>query len=288
MNLLRWQANAAQWKKDRYEAACVIQKFGRYIIARNEVDMLRMEQNLSSVKAILNAQRNQEEEKEEEIDPYAPVLDENGLPIIKNPTERLIALKEERYEVLHDTSTEEFFDSKVLVFQQRFRMRANKKYLIKYIDSEIKMETKKIWSEEVAALKAEHAKINAMKKADEERRKEMNLLFETEDNKIADETHTDDDPYPTAGSQLWFETASAKDMVETLIEWDRLCKDGWMSKKTMLCWVAKGLMDQSTLEGQVHAWEAIRNHFEKDDLFAINKLYQKSLSEKKESKKKRV
>ena len=48
-------------------------------------------------------------------------------------------------------------------------MRANKKYLLDYIDSEIKMETKKIWNEEVAEIRAEHDKIQAMKEADKAR-----------------------------------------------------------------------------------------------------------------------
>ena len=279
MHLLRWSSNAAQWKKDRNEAACVLQRFARYIIGRNETEILRMEEQLTSVKAILNAQRNHVEIEEEEVDPFEPILDENGLPIIKTPSRRLIALLEEKQEVLNDESVNEFFDSKVLVFQQRFRMRANKKYLLGYIDSEIRMETKKIWNEEVAEIRAEHEKVRAMKEADKARRKEMEMLFTTKEDQLEDDTHADDEVYPTAGTKLWLKDASSDSMETALVEWKRLFKDGWMTRKTLIRWIARGLMDQDKIEGQVNAWENIRNQFDQDYLFEINKEYQKFTQE---------
>jgi hypothetical protein len=278
-----WHKHAKQWKADKVRAAITLQNFARSVFAKNELDLRRMESSIMSVKKALIAERDKDGDAEEEkADPFSPVLDEEGLPMIKRPSERLIALREEREEVLSDDSTLEYFDSKVLVFQQRFRMRANKQYLIRYIDSEIKLETKKVWAQELAELKAKYAKVEEMKRAEEERVREMNALFasENERGEAQENSGIDDRPYPTAGSKLHFAHASQEEMREAVLEWKLLCKDGWMQQKTMLTWVAKGLMNQNSVEGRIACWKVVRSLFEDDDLYEINRIYKLTETEK--------
>ena len=273
--LLAWQTHAKQWKKDKQKAAITIQNFARSMFARNEMNLRIFESSIMVAKEVLIAERdNKVIEETEAVDPFAPVLDEDGFPVIKTPSERLVILREERAEVLADKSTEEFFDSRVLVFQQRFRMRANKKYLLRYIDSEIKSETWKVWREELAVIKAKHAKVEEMKAAEEERVREMNALFESgsarEENS---QQNLAEVAYPTAGTKLHFETSSLEDMRRTIKEWKVLQKDGWMSRKTMLTWIGIGLMRQTTMEGKIACWKVVRSEFEEDDLFEINRIH---------------
>jgi hypothetical protein len=218
-----------------------------------------------------------------------PTLDPiTGLPIIHRQTKRLIALLDEKIDVnrlmmkvqkIQKKATSKFaskknklkakklenvqYDSKVLSFSQRFRLRTDTSFLVGFLDDEIKKETWKIWKEDrKKELEAAQKIIDAMN-ADAKRAEEMRAMLEQatcqkkEDDGIKLEEEISES-YPTAGIFLHFKTATENEMKLALLSWKGLCDGGYLNRSVMVSWIARGIMDQEKPSQKVAAWKCVK------------------------------
>ena len=230
-----------------------------------------------------------------------PKLDPvTGLPIITRTTERLTALLEEKIEVhavlakvqkIKDKANGKFaskkhkdkakkmdkvqFDSKVLSFSQRFRLRTDTSFLVSFLDDEIKKCTWNIWKEdrqkEIAATQKIIDTMNADKKRTEEM---MEMLAQANERQEENEGIEDDraESYPTAGIFLHFKTASEKQMIAALESWQGLWEGGFLNKSVLVGWVARGIMHQDKPSQKVCAWKCVKKVLDESVLMDINML----------------
>ena len=229
-----------------------------------------------------------------------PKIDpQTGLPIILRSTPRLELLKKERKEVHHTVKkaakaqkraagkyasksskkaakAEEFnfFDSQVLSFSQRFRLRTETGFLLGFLDSEIKKETWKIWKEDREKEIEAARKEKEMLEADEKRAAEMEKLLDEANKRRAEiggsELTKLDTAYPTAGIMLDFTASSREDMEIAIDKWIGLMKGGFLPRETLISWISRGIMNQRSAEQRVHAWNAVKAKLDRQMIMDVN------------------
>ena len=163
-----------------------------------------------------------------------------GLPIIGRKTKRLVALLAEKIEVavvmaaakkIRDKAKSKFasqaskdaakkvekveFDSRVLSFSQRFRLRTDTSFLVTFLDDEIKKETWSIWKIDRTAEIAAAKKIRDTIEADAKRAEEMMAMLEAANQSRPEgkqKVDKEEPAYPTAGIFLNFQKGTKKEI----------------------------------------------------------------------------
>ena len=298
----------AQWRKvvvnqilERNQACVKIQKCYRGLLGRRLGEMVRVAKQRKMDSTNKARQLN---DLNELMKDRGPKLDPiTGLPIIGRETKRLKALLDEKIEVakvlekskkIQEKASSKFaskenkkkakelekiqFDSKVLSFSQRFRLRTDTTFLVGFLDDEIKKETWRIWSEDRKKELEASARIKEAIEADEKRAEEMRVMLEAANQKRANngsmpnQNQKEDPAYPTAGIFLSFKKAKEEEMLEALRSWGDLLDGGYLPRQVMIGWVARGIMDQDKPTQRVVAWKCVKKVLNENLLWDINML----------------
>ena len=295
--LSAWRQAANTQVKERIVAAVIIQAGYRGLLGRRRSEMLKMERDQAEAdRAQKEAMRGLDTtlmDKGPRIDP------KTGLPIILRTTPRLELLKREKKEVNNivkkaakaqkqaggkyasksskkAANVEEFkfFDSQVLSFSQRFRLRTETSFLIGFLDSEIKKETWKIWKEDREKEIEAARKEKEMLEADEKRAAEMEKLLDEANRRRAEMGGSKlkklNTSYPTAGIMLNFKGSSRKDMELALDNWLGLMEGGFLPRETLISWISRGIMNQKSAEQRVRAWNAVKAKLDRQMIMDVN------------------
>ena len=282
---------------ERLAAALVIQAGYRGLLGRRVAEMRRVARDqAASDKAKREAMKGLDAtlmEKGPKIDP------KTGLPVITRSTPRLDLLVGERKEVRalakkaakaakkaegkyagkkskEAADAEEFkhFDSQVLSFSQRFRLRTETSFLIGFLETEIKKETWRIWKEDREAEIEAARKVKETIEADARRAAEMEAMLDAANKKREEmggaRIEKPDPAYPTAGILLNFKTATQADMERALDSWMALMQGGFLPRQTLISWIARGIMNQDTPQQRVHSWDAIKGKLDHTLMTEVN------------------
>jgi hypothetical protein len=295
--LKKWRKMAVDHISEQNQACLKIQKCYRGLLGRRLSEMARVakQQEMDS-----KNKSKQLEELNELMKDCGPRLDSlTGLPIIGRTTERLKALIDEKREVekvlensrqIKEKASSKTaskatkkkakdldrmqFDSKVLSFSQRFRLRTDTTFLVGFLNDEIKKETWRIWSVDRKKELEASAKIKEAIEADEKRAEEMHAMLEAANrNREKGSVLKREDPaYPTAGIFLNFKNATEEEMETALWSWHDLLDGGYLPRQVMIGWVARGIMNQNKPTQRVSAWTSVKKVCSEQMLWDINLL----------------
>ena len=300
--LAQWHHIAGKQVQAKTESSVVIQKCYRGLLGRRVGEMVKVAKQLE---ADADGKARQLSDLDALMKDHGPKLDPiTGLPIIFRQTKRLLALLSEKIEVhavmakvnkIQLKAASPFaskkqkdkakkmanvqFDSKVLSFSQRFRLRTDTSFLIGFINDEIKKCTWTIWKEDRQKEMAAAQMILDTINADAKRTEEMMAMLELANaKKEADgdlgtlEQEMKAQSYPTAGIFLHFKTASEKEMTTALLSWQGLENGGYLNRSVLVGWIARGIMEQEKPSQRVAAWKCVKGVCDESLLMEINML----------------
>jgi hypothetical protein len=295
--LAAWRVIAVTQIAERSAAVLVIQAGYRGLLGRRIAEMRRIARDQATSD---KAQREAMKGLDATLMDQGPKIDpKTGLPILTRSTPRLDLLKSERTEVhalakkaakaakkaagkyagkdsKKAAAAEEFkhFDSQVLSFSQRFRLRTETSFLIGFLETEIKKETWRIWKKDREEEIEVARKMKETIEADAKRAAEMEAMLDAANKKRAEiggaQLEKFDVAYPTAGILLDFKTATLAEMEYALDSWMALMDGGFLPRQTLVSWIARGIMNQDTPQQRVHSWDAIKSKLDRTLMIEVN------------------